>query len=70
MNGHCRHCTDPDDPRHADPVFARDEANCAFYEKPENLVPAGPAHPFRRRPFASVRYEPPSCGPQTFTASY
>jgi hypothetical protein len=65
---HCRHCHDPDDPRHADPVFARDEANCAYYEKPENLIITGPGRKRRQRPAVSVQYEPPSCGPQTFTS--
>lgn len=41
---HCRHCTDPDDPRHADPEYAKAEAQCAFYEHPENREPAGPGH--------------------------
>ena len=41
---HCSHCTDPDDPRHADPNYAEAEADCAFYENPENLRTTGPGH--------------------------
>jgi hypothetical protein len=41
---HCRHCADPDDPRHAEPGYAKAEADCAFYENPENLRIHGPAH--------------------------
>jgi hypothetical protein len=34
----------------------RDEAACAFYKDPENLVPTGPGR-LRKRPFpAAVRY--------------
>jgi hypothetical protein len=33
-----------------------DEASCAYYEDPDNLVPTGPGR-LRRRPFpAAVRY--------------
>lgn len=64
---HCRHCPGPDDPRHDDPRFAAAESACAFYEKPENRVPAGPPVRRRGRPVVSLRYEPPECGPQTFT---
>lgn len=46
---HCTHCPGPDDPRHEDPGFAKAEADCAFYENPDNLVAAGPGHrPVRR----------------------
>jgi hypothetical protein len=41
---HCRHCPGPDDPRHADPAFLKAEADCAFYEHPENLAVTGPGH--------------------------
>jgi hypothetical protein len=65
---HCRHCPGPDDPRHDELAgSAADEAACAFYEKPENLIPSGPPVRRRRRTTVSIRYEPPSCGPQTFT---
>jgi hypothetical protein len=64
---HCRHCADPGDPRHGDPGYAKAERDCAYYENPQHLIPAGPGR--RRRPRTTVtwRYEPPSCGPQTFT---
>jgi predicted DNA binding CopG/RHH family protein len=58
---HCRHCPGPGDPRHADPAFAKAEADCAFYEHPENLAITGPAHKRksetrRRTAMVSVRF--------------
>ena len=64
---HCQHCPGPDDPRHEDPAFAKAEADCAFYEKPENLAITGPGRKRRQRTTIRWRYEPESCGPQTFT---
>lgn len=45
---HCRHCPGPDDAKHQDPEFAKAEADCAFYEKPEHLAPAGPGRKLKR----------------------
>jgi hypothetical protein len=66
---HCRHCADPDAARHQDPDAAKAEADCAFYEKPENQVPGGPGYRLRRhaRPSLSLRYEPPEHGPRALT---
>ena len=67
---HCMHCPGENDPRHDDPAFAKAEADCAFYEKPENLATTGPGRKRRSRPqVTALRYEPPSCGPQTVTSA-
>lgn len=46
-----------------------DAAAYEFYKDPEHLKPAGPWVARRVRPHVSVRYEPPSCGPQTQTVN-
>ena len=47
-----------------------DEEAHEFYKDPENLKPAGPwVSAFMRPGIRELRYNPPSCGPQTQTVN-